>query len=277
MAKLNEAALRPEAFQWPKLPDLPAPEKVELKGPSFAHAQPINYFTEHQMQGYANAYGEAVRAAVTADKLAVQEVMGFDEFWRMLAAKGYRCDFDRVDSAYFGYKLAIELAAQCAGQNTTPQDRAGWIDANVSGNPTLLRAMKNIANAAPDNSGDHTTAQTVQSEQSEQSEQARTSENLMEMTNETLKGMRALLSRRASAVQVLRERLAQSKQALTTLSVMKGAELLPLIDAYGAAERRFGYYEGSGEVFNDAVERAEAQLNGIRARAREKTGNGKVE
>jgi hypothetical protein len=272
MTKVSHAPHGLEAFQWPKLPDLPAPEKVELKGPSFAHAQPINYFTEHQMQGYANAYGEAVRAAVTADKLAVQEVMGFDEFWRMLAAKGYRCDFDRVDSAYFGYKLAIELAAQSAEHDTTPQDRAGWIDANVSGNPTLLQAMKNIANAAPDNgAGDHTTAQPVQSEQ------ARTSENLMEMTNETLKGMRALLSRRASAVQVLRERLAQSKQALTTLSAMKGAELLPLIDAYGAAERRFGYYEGSGEVFNDAVKRAEAQLNGIRARAREKTGNGKVE
>ncbi|MBN3811664.1 hypothetical protein [Paraburkholderia sp. Ac-20347] len=47
----NEAA----DFQWPALPSYPE---------SFAHVAAHAYFTEHQMQGYANAYGEIVRASL---------------------------------------------------------------------------------------------------------------------------------------------------------------------------------------------------------------------
>src|ERR1700739_1979247 len=46
-----------EAFEWPPLPAFP--KVIET-----LHGDPV--FTEHQMQGYANAYGEAVRAALSA-------------------------------------------------------------------------------------------------------------------------------------------------------------------------------------------------------------------
>ncbi|WP_186214194.1 hypothetical protein [Burkholderia gladioli] len=45
------------AFTWPPLPAFPE---------SFAHVAGHAYFTEHQMQGYANAYGEAIRTAQAA-------------------------------------------------------------------------------------------------------------------------------------------------------------------------------------------------------------------
>ncbi|MDN7803151.1 hypothetical protein [Burkholderia gladioli] len=45
------------AFAWPPLPAFPE---------SFAHVAGHAYFTEHQMQGYANAYGEAIRTAQAA-------------------------------------------------------------------------------------------------------------------------------------------------------------------------------------------------------------------
>jgi len=55
-----------EAFEWPPLPALPD------QG-FYAHDRAL--FTEHQMQGYANAYGEAVRAALAskAAPIAVAE------------------------------------------------------------------------------------------------------------------------------------------------------------------------------------------------------------
>ncbi|VVD95691.1 hypothetical protein PIN31009_01863 [Pandoraea iniqua] len=48
-----------EALEWPALPRFPTP--------TIRHANGSGYFTEHQMRGYANAYGEAVRAALSAD------------------------------------------------------------------------------------------------------------------------------------------------------------------------------------------------------------------
>ncbi len=42
-------------FEWPRLPRFPSP--------TIRHANGSGYFTEHQMQGYANEYGELVRAA----------------------------------------------------------------------------------------------------------------------------------------------------------------------------------------------------------------------
>lgn len=57
----NGAMGEREAFQWPQMPDLP-------KQSFYAFDQAL--FTAHQMQGYANAYGEAVRAALTAEKVA---------------------------------------------------------------------------------------------------------------------------------------------------------------------------------------------------------------
>ncbi|WP_070108637.1 hypothetical protein [Burkholderia plantarii] len=52
------------AFAWPPLP--PFPE-------SFAHVAGHAYFTEHQMQGYANAYGKAVRASQAAAPAEARE------------------------------------------------------------------------------------------------------------------------------------------------------------------------------------------------------------
>ncbi|WP_036023322.1 hypothetical protein [Paraburkholderia dilworthii] len=44
-------------FEWPKLPGFPAPSM-------YSPQNGAGLFTDHQMQGYANAYGEAVRAAL---------------------------------------------------------------------------------------------------------------------------------------------------------------------------------------------------------------------
>ena len=47
------------AFVWPSHPNFPEPQHRDaIRG---------SLFTEHQMQGYANAYGEIVRAALSAD------------------------------------------------------------------------------------------------------------------------------------------------------------------------------------------------------------------
>jgi len=46
------------AFEWPPLPTLPNPSFCDFDRP---------LFTEHQMQGYANAYGETVRAAAQGE------------------------------------------------------------------------------------------------------------------------------------------------------------------------------------------------------------------
>ncbi|CAN0620291.1 protein of unknown function [Burkholderia multivorans] len=77
------------AFEWPPLPVFPE---------SFAHVAGHAYFTEHQMQGYANAYGEAVRkAAVQAgatepagllvtDVLLVWDVFSGNEWWATMVS-----------------------------------------------------------------------------------------------------------------------------------------------------------------------------------------------
>ncbi|CAB3729817.1 hypothetical protein LMG22037_05479 [Paraburkholderia phenoliruptrix] len=59
IADLHARAVAPSTadFKWPPLPAFPE---------SFAHVAGHAYFTEHQMQGYANAYGEAVRALLAA-------------------------------------------------------------------------------------------------------------------------------------------------------------------------------------------------------------------
>ncbi|MBN3853798.1 hypothetical protein G3N59_10440 [Paraburkholderia sp. Ac-20340] len=44
-------------FEWPAHPRFPTP--------TIRHANGSGYFTEHQMQGYANAYGEIVRVSLT--------------------------------------------------------------------------------------------------------------------------------------------------------------------------------------------------------------------
>lgn len=60
------------AFEWPPLPAFPE---------SFAHVAGHAYFTEHQMQGYANAYGEAVHVALQA-RAASQATVKRDEHLR---------------------------------------------------------------------------------------------------------------------------------------------------------------------------------------------------
>lgn len=55
--KIDRASARAASpFSWPPLPDLPKP--------FIASSSCGAIFTEHQMQGYANAYGEAVRVAL---------------------------------------------------------------------------------------------------------------------------------------------------------------------------------------------------------------------
>lgn len=57
------AVPRAAAFEWPPLPELP-------KQSFYAFDRAL--FTDHQMQGYANAYGEAVRAAMAKAKQRAQ-------------------------------------------------------------------------------------------------------------------------------------------------------------------------------------------------------------
>ncbi|WP_186257369.1 hypothetical protein [Burkholderia gladioli] len=53
---VDESAIRaPKLFTWPPLPTFPE---------SFAHVAGHAYFTAHQMQGYANAYGKAIRESM---------------------------------------------------------------------------------------------------------------------------------------------------------------------------------------------------------------------
>lgn len=56
-----------EPFEWPPLPEFP--EVIET-----LHGDPV--FTEHQMQGYANAYGETVRATLSDASGQSTEVAG---------------------------------------------------------------------------------------------------------------------------------------------------------------------------------------------------------
>lgn len=38
-----------------------------------------------------------------------REILSFDEFWKLLKAKGYQYGFDAADNAYMGYKFALEI------------------------------------------------------------------------------------------------------------------------------------------------------------------------
>lgn len=55
------------AFEWPLLPAFP---------PAMWTVGKTGFFTEHQMQGYANAYGELVRAATAPQSERYQQLLG---------------------------------------------------------------------------------------------------------------------------------------------------------------------------------------------------------
>jgi hypothetical protein len=95
---LAARAASPQAteFKWPPLPALPNQS-------FYAFDQAL--FTEHQMQGYANAYGEAVRAAMaTATQPAQTQVALTDEQIDML---GFMCATETGPGSYKFSKGAL--------------------------------------------------------------------------------------------------------------------------------------------------------------------------
>ncbi len=111
----DDAAVRGDeraAFEWPPLPVFPE---------SFAHVAGHAYFTEHQMQGYANAYGEAVRAAA-AQAVATERIRAMF----MANPPDELGPTDEPESQYrFGYNTALEDVLEALASLPTKKAGAG--------------------------------------------------------------------------------------------------------------------------------------------------------
>jgi hypothetical protein len=78
--------------------------------------------------------------------------LSFDEFWQLLAAKGYQYGFDAADNAYMGYKFALELqkherAAQVVHTDEIDEDLkkeivSAWVKAAKNQKIQLLSDME---------------------------------------------------------------------------------------------------------------------------------------
>ncbi|WP_321940016.1 hypothetical protein [Paraburkholderia sp. J8-2] len=116
------AAAQPDeraAVEWPALPAFPSP--------TIKHANGSGYFTEHQMQGYANAYGAAVRASASQATAAqpserIDENAAFEARFPMpaqcqragegYAATGYNAwDAHGQIERWVGWRARAELGA----------------------------------------------------------------------------------------------------------------------------------------------------------------------
>ncbi|WP_244120295.1 hypothetical protein [Burkholderia gladioli] len=88
------------AFAWPPLPDLP---------PQFTYTLNRACFTEHQMQAYANAYGEAVRASQAAAPADAREPFQARVQPWMLECFGPTIAADRIERNHRFLEEALEL------------------------------------------------------------------------------------------------------------------------------------------------------------------------
>ncbi|MGS1060573.1 hypothetical protein [Burkholderia glumae] len=100
----NGVKLQKSDFEWPALPDFPE---------SFAHIAGHAYFTEHQMQGYANAYGKEVRRVLATASPEIRAVSPdmINRVWnsmpgRFLVEFGYH-QFAEALLAEVGVKVEI--------------------------------------------------------------------------------------------------------------------------------------------------------------------------